>query len=167
MESVNLCVCGCGEPAVYAIRHCNTRPRARLTGEHYTVEDRDYATPCWIYKNKRGPRKPGKYNTVRIHGKQVYAHRVMYEQEVGPIPPGLVLDHLCRQSTCIRPDHLEAVTNAENVRRGNNAKLTIGVVRRIRALPAAERHARTIARELGFTEFLIYQIWQEKIWREE
>lgn len=46
------------------------------------------------------------------------AHRVAYELVRGPIPDGLVLDHLCRTRLCVNPDHLEPVTEAENVRRG-------------------------------------------------
>lgn len=46
------------------------------------------------------------------------AHRMVYEALVGPIPDGLHLDHLCRNIICVSPDHLEPVTNEENVRRG-------------------------------------------------
>lgn len=46
------------------------------------------------------------------------AHRVAYELAVGPIPEGLHLDHLCRNRRCVKPAHLEPVTNAENARRG-------------------------------------------------
>jgi hypothetical protein len=46
------------------------------------------------------------------------AHRVAYEQFVGPIPEGLVIDHLCRNKGCVNPDHLEPVTIGENVLRG-------------------------------------------------
>lgn len=49
------------------------------------------------------------------------AHRVLYEMLVGPIPDGLVIDHLCRNPGCVRPLHLEPVTNAENLRRGEHA----------------------------------------------
>lgn len=50
-------------------------------------------------------------------GKSIYAHRAAYELLVGPIPPGLVLDHLCRTPRCINPYHLEPVTQVENMRR--------------------------------------------------
>lgn len=46
------------------------------------------------------------------------AHRVAYELSVGPVPAGLVLDHLCRTRSCVNPAHLEPVTDRENVARG-------------------------------------------------
>jgi hypothetical protein len=46
------------------------------------------------------------------------AHRVMYELTKGLIPKGLDIDHLCRRRSCCNPEHLEAVTRKENVRRG-------------------------------------------------
>lgn len=46
------------------------------------------------------------------------AHRYGYEQLVGPIPDGLVLDHLCRNRGCVNPDHLQPVTQQENTLRG-------------------------------------------------
>lgn len=46
------------------------------------------------------------------------AHRAAYERLIGPIPPGLVIDHLCRNRGCQNPAHMEAVTIGENARRG-------------------------------------------------
>lgn len=46
------------------------------------------------------------------------AHRIFFEQFRGPIPIGLQLDHLCRNTLCVKPSHLEPVTGAENLRRG-------------------------------------------------
>lgn len=51
-------------------------------------------------------------------------HRASYEMFVGPIPEGLVIDHLCRNRACCRPDHLEPVTIGENIRRGEQATKT-------------------------------------------
>lgn len=44
----------------------------------------------------------------------------------GPLPPGLELDHLCRNKSCVRPDHLEAVTHRENMRRAYAAERESG-----------------------------------------
>ena len=48
----------------------------------------------------------------------MYAHRWAWEQAKGPIPKGLVVDHLCRVRWCCNPDHMELVTNRENILRG-------------------------------------------------
>lgn len=57
------------------------------------------------------------YGWLAKDGGRMLAHRAAYELLVGPIPAGLTLDHLCRNTKCCNPAHLEPVTNAENVRR--------------------------------------------------
>ena len=47
--------------------------------------------------------------------KDVAAHRFAWERKHGPIPVGLVVDHLCRVRTCVNPAHLRVVTQRENV----------------------------------------------------
>jgi hypothetical protein len=49
------------------------------------------------------------------------AHRVAWTKLVGPVPEGLVLDHLCRNPPCVNPDHLEPVTPKVNTARGRTA----------------------------------------------
>lgn len=63
------------------------------------------------------------YPYVAYRGQGTYGHRLMYEAIVGPIPEGLNLDHLCRNPICVRPDHLEPVTQFENCRRGLKGEL--------------------------------------------
>ncbi len=60
------------------------------------------------------PRRPG--DRLRL----ARAHRVVYEAVKGPIPPGLELDHLCRNRVCVNPAHLEPVTRRINALRGNS-----------------------------------------------
>jgi hypothetical protein len=51
-----------------------------------------------------------------------YAHRVVYEFLVEPIPDGMTIDHLCRNRGCVNPDHLEPVTHSVNALRGQTGK---------------------------------------------
>jgi hypothetical protein len=77
----------------------------------------DYAPDlgqCWIWT--RAHFKLG-YGAFWYDGKLLYAHIVSYELEVGLVPAGLELDHLCRVRDCVRPTHLEPVTHLINVRR--------------------------------------------------
>ena len=60
----------------------------------------------------------GGYANGSQDGKTVLIHRFVYKQIFGDIGD-LVIDHLCRVRCCVNPDHLEAVTNKENIHRGN------------------------------------------------
>lgn len=73
------------------------------------------AEGCWLWT---GHRTASGYGLIRLDGQRERVHRVSYEAFVGPIPEGLVTDHLCRTPLCINPSHLEPVTNQENLRRG-------------------------------------------------
>ena len=104
----------------------NTEPPAQPT-----VEDR-----FWTKVNKSGPipeynpslgncwdwtvscnESRGGYGQFNLDNQTVRAPRLAWEIVNGPIPDGLVLDHLCRRPVCVNPSHLEPVTDAENLRR--------------------------------------------------
>lgn len=70
---------------------------------------------CLIFTGRLNNRG---YGVVSVNNRGRYAHRIAYEHHWGPIPDSLVIDHLCRTPSCVNPDHLEVVTQAENVRRG-------------------------------------------------
>ena|SRR3990167_8473917 len=70
---------------------------------------------CWLWT---GAITYGGYGVLKIGNTMTTAHRVSYELHKGKIPEGLQLDHLCRVRCCVNPDHLEPVTNKENMRRG-------------------------------------------------
>lgn len=57
------------------------------------------------------------YGCFAIDGVSQLAHRVAWEDEHGPIPAGMTIDHLCRVHCCVNVEHMELVTAAENVRR--------------------------------------------------
>lgn len=60
------------------------------------------------------------YGAYAHRGAQIRAHRIAYAEAHGEAPEGLVIDHLCRNRSCVNPDHLEAVDNWTNVRRGES-----------------------------------------------
>jgi hypothetical protein len=73
---------------------------------------------CWEYAGYKTNRGYGTYNHVYKKKRYSYfVHRLVYVAYKGEIPEGLFIDHLCRVRHCINPDHLEAVTTAENNRR--------------------------------------------------
>jgi hypothetical protein len=65
---------------------------------------------CWLWNGYRDKDGYGRHGTG-------LAHRWVWQQLVGPIQPGLELDHLCLVRPCVNPDHLEPVTREENERR--------------------------------------------------
>jgi DNA-binding transcriptional regulator YiaG len=79
--------------------------------------------PCWVWV--RGKTGAG-YGTFGIGGGEIeLAHRWSYMTEVGPIPEGTELDHLCRNRACVRPDHLDPVSHGTNMKRSPIVPSTI------------------------------------------
>jgi hypothetical protein len=93
------------------------------------IEDRGYSTPCRVFT---GAKTPNGYGVIGVPGRRTrLAHRVAYEQLIGPIPDGLELDHLCRVRACCEASHLEPVSRRENILRGDGPALTSARLRAI------------------------------------
>lgn len=175
------CLCGCGQRTSLALRgvrslgHVEGEPVFFLRGHgytkrtKYTEENRGYETLCWIWKLWTTAEGYGKITINRGGGKVTskLAHRWMYEQAVGPIPVGLQLDHLCRQSACVNPDHLEVVTNAENARRGSTTKLDWDKVREIRrSITEDGTTHKVLAERYGVCSATVSHVASGRNWRE-
>lgn len=87
-----------------------------------TVEERFWSKvgsrnegECWPWTDYLTEKGYGYFRSARQYWR---AHRWAYTHLVGPIPEGLVIDHLCRVRHCVNPAHMEPVTSRENTRRG-------------------------------------------------
>lgn len=107
--------------------NCETSTLPRMANTKRTpVEDRFWPKVevtgfCWNWT--AGTVKG--YGVIGLggkQGKQVYSHRWAYEHLVGQIPEGLEIDHLCRNTRCVNPDHHDLVTRAENTRRAHRIR---------------------------------------------
>lgn len=87
------------------------------------ISDRTIKTDggCWEWQLSTNGSGYGRF-WIKVDGEWTrrYSHRASYENAFGPIPSGLVMDHLCKNTLCCNPEHLEVVTQSENVRRGDS-----------------------------------------------
>lgn len=101
------------------------RARRGRWGDRMTIKDRlhrytvvDPRSGCWVWSGATDCRGYGQLHISRDEVRRpVKAHILMYERYAGRVPRGLTLDHLCRRTECVNPEHLEPVTRAENTLR--------------------------------------------------
>jgi hypothetical protein len=173
------CECGCGLPAPLAKRtrralgHVKGQPLRFITGhnrarertpdsERYLVEDRGYSSPCWIWRLAINPQTG--YGVTTVEGVARNAHRESYERLVARLPDRVVLDHLCRNRACVNPAHMEPVTDAINLRRGDGCRLSEAQVVEIHSRAWAGELQKGIAAEFGIHPTHVSAIKLGKRW---
>ena len=112
---------------------------------------------CWEWTGSRFAGKP--YGQIKIGSKNWRVHRLAYTVWVRPIPPGMTIDHVCRNGSCFNPDHLDEVTIRINTLRGLGPSAVNGRRKRcVNGHPLEgdnllmvgdRRRCRTCAREAG------------------
>ena len=165
------CQCGCGEKTPLAKKTYGSKGivkgqplrfirghQCRKSPHLYRVDPK---TGCWVWQ-----RSGGRYGRLMVDGVGVQAHRHFFEQAKGPIPDGLQLDHLCRNTFCVNPEHLEPVSGAENSRRGVNAKLMMALSEEIRALYAGGETQVDLATRFGISQSVVSKVVRREGWTE-
>ncbi len=182
MPEHGCCECGCGQPTKLASKtntaagHVKGEPHRYVVGHgtrqrgpssDYDEQDRGYETPCHIWSGYVDPRTG--YAVTGAGGGSRLAHRRIYEDAHGTLPPWPQsdVDHLCRVRDCVRLDHLEAVTHAENIRRGARTKLTLAEVDEIRTLCAQGWVKQDIANAYDIGRSQVTRIAQGQSWVRE
>ncbi len=131
MNTCSVSECGRG---VYAYGLCiNHNRRRRLYGDptatfqRPTLLDRFWTRVtkndegCWLWT---GTLTGAGYGQIRLRKKAIYAHRLAWEIENGPIPEGMLIDHICHNARCVRPDHLRLATHKQNEENRKSANRT-------------------------------------------
>lgn len=133
---------------------------------------------CWEWTGHRLPKGYGVVRTFIEKALIVKAHRLAYEMEVGPIPPGMLCLHACDNPPCVNPAHLRIGSNSENMadavekrrfpsgEKKWNASLTERQAMAIkRLLRTTKRSDLDIGREFGVAHSTIWQIRKGNTWK--
>ena len=146
---------------------------AETFDDHWIEQPGPLSTPCWIWQ--RGCKgkevvSGGGYGCLKIKGKTIGAHRFAYERTYGEIPEGLQAAHLCHNTKCVNPDHLEAITNDENQEQKALAgrapsKLSVEDVQWIRKACAEGTLQRVVADLFNLHQADVSNIVNRKYWK--
>jgi hypothetical protein len=146
---------------------------------HYSAD----GDGCWTWRGSRSHRRDGALSYGVFGKPKILAHRLAYIIANGAIPAGAVVRHKCDNVACVRPDHLEIGSQADNLRdmreRGRahfntfpvgtahpNAKVNEAVVRSIRRLRQQGLSLKAIAERHDLDPSTVHDIVRRRTWKE-
>ena len=118
----------CGKHRLRLVRHSSTS----IDTPRYSDPEKSWAkrlTQAGDCLELLGAKSDKGYSYITVDKKRQLAHRYAWERANGPIPEGMVIDHVCHNRACVNAEHLRPVTNTENVRYriGANRNSSTGV----------------------------------------
>lgn len=128
-------------------------PLDTLRGVEYEIDD----AGCWVWL---------KGTTDRGYA-WGHAHRRYWQAVNGEIPVGHQIHHVCKNTSCVNPDHLQAVaTRAHQLHHflGERSGLTLDDIRHIRELGRQGVNGMDVARQYGISYFCVYAYWRGERW---
>ncbi len=135
----------------------------------FREHDHGFISPCHIPLKRNGDDcsldRDGYSRASVAADRSQRMHRLVYQRLHGQVPVGMVLDHLCGNRACCNPAHLEAVTQAVNVRRSRRTRLSPDQVERIKALREGGMGPTAISRLFGVSQGHVSSICAGNYWR--
>ena len=121
----NTCNIGGCDRTLYARGWCSKHyKRWRRHGDPRGGGPANYSTPeeAFAARTERrgrclvwtGSKDSGGYGQLRVNGRVTKAHRYAWEEANGPIPDGMMIDHICHNRTCVNVEHLRLATRQQN-----------------------------------------------------
>ncbi len=152
-----------------------------MTWKRITIKDRlernsipEPNTGCWLWTSCVDHGGYGYLHNRQGRPKNLKAHRLAYEQFIGPIPEGAYVCHSCDVPSCINPRHLWLGTHEENqkdrIRKGRSAKGSDFKRSRlneelVKAIRMAVGSMRIIGLQFGLSPQTVHEVRTRKIWK--